>query len=447
MNDFTKGNATRQIISFAVPMLVGNLFQQLYSMADAAVVGRYVGGDALAAVGASAPLVNFLLSVIIGLTTGASVLISQLFGAGREDELKRAVSTSVVFMGALTLLVSLLGMTLAPQMLSLLDTPGNIRQDALDYLRFMFGGLILTLLFNVYQAYLRALGDARNPLFFLIFSTLLNVGLDVLFVAGWGMGVRGAAIATLIAQGVAALPCLLYADRKVPLLRIRKWTFDPVLLRAILRYSVPAAIQLSVVSLASLTIQRLVNGFGSNAVAGFTAATKIDSFATMPLSSISAAISTFVAQNMGAGQLERAKRGFRSATVLALGLGLLISALAFGIGREVIASLVSAGDPNRPAIIDVGVRYLNIIAASYSLFAIFFSFNGFFRGVGDAVIVMALTITSLTLRSVCAHVLVYRFGIGPEAVACSIPVGWGLCSLLAFVYYRRDLWAGKSAVR
>lgn len=443
MQDFTTGNPTKQIISFTLPMLLGNVFQQLYSMADAAVVGRFVGGDALAAVGTSGPLINFLLAVIMGLTTGASVLISQFYGAGREDDLKRAVSTSVIFMGALTLVIMTLGIALSPMLLRLLDVPEGISRDALIYLRIVLGGLLFMLIYNVYVAYLRALGDARYPLYFLIFSTVLNVALDTLFVAVFKMGVAGAAIATVIAQSLAALPCILYANRRVPLLRIRKWIYDRALLGSILRYSVPAAIQLSVVSLASLTIQRLINGFGANAIAGLTAATKIDSFATMPISSISAAISTFVAQNMGAGQLPRAKKGLKSATILALGLGVFMTALALGFGPMVISALVAPNDPNRAEIISVGVRYLNIIAASYSLFSIFFSFNGFFRGVGDAVIVMALTITSLTIRSVAAHILVNRFGMGPEAVACSIPIGWSVCALAAFVYYRRDMWAGK----
>ena len=443
MHDFTKGNVTQQIVRFAVPMLIGNLFQQLYSMADAAVVGRFVSGTALAAVGISMAVLNFLLSMLIGLATGASVLIAQFFGAGNERDLKRTVCTSLLFMCGLLVVVTVAGVVGTPFLLRLLNAPEDAFLDCVTYLRITLCGLVATLIYNVYTAYLRALGDSKNPLYFLILSASLNVGLDLLFVAVFRMGVAGAAIATVISQGISAVLCIWYADRKVPLLRVRRFVFDRALLKLVLHYSIPSAIQLSITSLASLTVQRLVNGFGTVAVAGIAAATRIDSFATMPISSVSMAISTFIAQNMGAGQLQRAKKGLHSAMILSLCIGVGISALSFLFGKNIITLFVATTDANAAQIISVGVQYLTVIAASYSLFAIFFSFNGFFRGVGDAVIVMALTITSLTLRAVLAHILVMQFGFGPEAVAYSIPVGWGLCSAFAWFYYKRNLWAGK----
>ena len=445
MTDFTKGNVTRQLISFALPLLISSIFQQLYNMADAIVVGNYVGSDALAAVGTSSPVLNLLLAVLMGLTTGASVLISQFYGAQQVDELRRTVSTSILFLGALSLAISLVGYLGAPLFLRLLDTPANILDDAVTYLRICMAGMLFPMFYNLYNAYLRALGNAKAPLYFLVFATLLNIALDVLLVAVLGMGVAGAAIATVFAQAVSVVFCFLYTNRHVPALRVEKLRFDAQIFRSVLQYSIPTAVQLSVVSLASLTIQRLVNGFGSIVLAGYTAATKIDSFATMPLSNLSMAVSIFVGQNMGAGLEERAKKGFRTSLLLMLGTGIAISTLAMLFGKPLISLFVDAGAADTPQILAVGAHYLSIIVAFYSFFAVFFCFTGFFRGAGDAVIVMALTITSLSIRSLTAHLLVSQFGMGAEAVAWSIPVGWGLCSLVSWWYYTHRKWAGKLA--
>jgi len=447
LQDFTKGNATKQIISFALPMLVGNIFQQAYSMSDAVIVGRFVGGNALAAVGSSMSMIHFLLSVLIGLTTGASVVISQFYGARQDGQLQKTVSTSILFLAGFALIISIIGVAGAPLFLSLLDVPEGIFSETTLYLRIAMGTMIFSVFYNMYTSYLRALGDSKSPLLILIISTLLNVLLDLLFVAVFNWGVGGAAVATAIAQALACILCMAYAGRKVPLLKINKLIFDKALFRLVLRYSLPAAIQLSTVSLASLTIIRLVNSFGESAVAGYTAAVKIDEFAIMPLSNISMAISTFVGQNIGAANVDRAKKGFRSSLVFMVLAGIVLSTIALVCGRSLITLFVDAADPNVTEIVGVGAKYLSIIVCFYTLFATFFAFNGFFRGAGDAVIVMALTITSLTIRSVSAHILVYQFGLGPEAVAWSIPIGWGLCSLLAWLYYHKNMWAGKAAVQ
>jgi len=239
----------------------------------------------------------------------------------------------------------------------------------------------------------------------------------------------------------------MYASRRLFLLRITQLVFDRELFAIILRYSVPAALQFSLTSLANLTIVRLVNSFGASAAAGYTAATRIDQFATMPLANVSMAISTFAGQNMGAGQQDRAKLGLKSGMLSMLSVGLIISALALTMGRWLIGQFVNPDDAQYTQILSVGVRYLSVIALFYSVFALFFAFNGFFRGVGDAIVVMGLTVTSLTIRAVSAYLLVNLAGMGPEAVAWSIPIGWTLCTLFAWFYYRKRLWAGKTAVK
>ncbi|MCL2498465.1 MAG: MATE family efflux transporter [Symbiobacteriaceae bacterium] len=447
MRDFTQGNIIRHIAAFAVPMLIGTIFQQLYNMVDAAVVGVYVSSAALAAVGTAAPILNILNPILIGLTNGASVLIAQYFGAKAEDELSRVVSTAMVALGAAIALITCIGFLGASTFLRWLQVPVDILGDATTYLRITMGGLVFMMFYNLYTSFLRALGDSRTPLYILIFSSLLNVVLDLIFVIVGGWGVAGVAWATLISQAVATLACFMYANRQVPEFRIQRLVFDTTIFRYILTYGIPNAIQLSLTSFAHLTIQHLINGFGAIAIAGITAATRIDSLAYMPLSAISTAIGTMVAQNMGAANEERAKEIFRTATLLMLALSLGLSTIIWLWGGSLINLFLSAREEGVEMVREIGSNYLSILAFFFSLFAIFFGYNGFFRGAGDNVIVMCLTIFSLTLRAVTANILVSRFGFGPEAVAWSIPVGWSSASVIAAIYYQKRMWAGKVVIR
>ncbi len=420
MRDFTSGNATKQILLFAIPMLIGNIFQQVYSMVDAAVVGRYVGGLALASVGVAMNVLVFLLSAVIGLTTGASVVIAQYYGAKRYDKLERTVSTSIIFLAGLSLVIIVLGIALSPTILLLLNASEDIIEDAVLYMRILMAGMLFPIFYNMYTAYLRALGDSRSSLLILICCTILNTGLDLLFVIEFHMGVLGAAVATVIAQAVSMGLCYIYTQRRVPLLRIKKLVFDKELFRAILKYGTPAAVQLSVVSFATLTITRLINSFGTAAIAGITASTKIDQLAIMPVSSVSMALSTFVAQNMGAGKEDRAIKGFRSSLILMIAVAVCISSILVAFGPWFVSMFLNESEAGSEAILQVGLKYLNIISVFYFLFAVLFSFNGFFRGVGDAIITMAFPIFSLTTRAVTAHMLVDWAGMGPEALAWSL---------------------------
>lgn len=447
MNDFTSGNAAKQILLFSLPMVVGNLFQQLYSMADAVVVGRYVSGNALAAVGVGMNLLHFLLAVLIGLTTGASVVISQFYGAKRPDRVRATVSTSIIFLAVFSVVVSVAGVALSPFFMRLLKASPEIFDDAVLYTRILMAGMAFPIFFNMYTAYLRALGDSRSPLYILIFCTLLNIGLDLLFVLRFGMGVYGAAVATLCAQAASALLCFAYAQRHVPLLNVRRLEFDGELLRAILKYGTPAALQLSLVTLANLTITRLINSFGAAAMAGVTAAARIDQLAIMPVSNISMALSTFVAQNMGAGQERRARKGLRLALIYMLILSALITAGLMLWGTPLISLFLNENETGTPEILRVGLEYLNILVIFYFLFAFLFGFNGFYRGVGDAMIAMAFPVASLAIRTISAYMLVDYAHMGPEALAWSIPIGWGLTSLASYIYYKKRLWAGKVIAR
>ena len=445
MKDFTEGNAAKQMIAFAVPMLVGNIFQQVYGMVDAMIVGNYVSVNALASVGTSIFILDFLLAVLMGLTTGASIAISQFFGAKRMDELKRAVSTSMIFLVILSLLISAAGIILAPNLLRMMNTPEEIFTDAVWYLRILLGSTPFLLIYNFYAAFLRALGDSRMPLYFLILSTVVNAGLDLVFVVFFKWGVQGAAYATLFSQILAAVLCFLYTYKKVPLLRIDQFIFDRELFRQILRYSVPAAVQMSLSSVAALTIMRLVSSFGPVSTASYTACTRIDAFAIMPIVSMSMAVSMFVAQNMGARNEKRAKSGLRSALLFMSAVAIILSGLLFLLGPRLISLFIDTSDPNAGNIIREGTQYLMTVGLFYVLFSIYFGFLGFFRGAGDAIIVMIMNIASLGIRSVSAHILVEQFGMGIEAVAVSMPIGWVICAVFGLFYYKKRLWQGKIA--
>ena len=446
MNDFTTGKISKQLLLFSIPMLIGNLFQQMYSVVDMLVVGRYVGGDALAAVGVSMTAAVFVISFLQGLTTGASVVISQFFGAKEYDRLQRTVSVSIVVLFCFAVILAVLGLTLSPLILRLLNTNADVFDDALAYLRILLAGIVFPVFYNMYTAYMRALGDSRRPLYFLICATLLNIVLDLFFVIVLDMGVPGVAIATIIAQAVAAALCFIYATLRVQLLKVRKLVFDSKLFRLILRYGTPAAMQLSIVSLAQLSITRLINSFGSAAMAGIFAASRIDQFAIMPISNLSMAMSTFVAQNMGAGLEERAKKGFHRALLYMLICAVFMSAVLMAFSHPLIALFLNKGDANTPEILRIGGEYLNVLVIFYFLFAFLFAFNGFFRGVGDAVMAMVFPIVSLTVRALAAYGLIGFFAMGPEALAWSIPIGWGLSSALSWLYYKKRLWAGKTVV-
>ena len=445
MRDFTTGSISKPLMAFAAPMMIGNLFQQMYSMVDAIVVGRYVGGGALAAVGISMNMVIFLTSLLIGLNTGSAVVIAQFFGAKHHDRLKNAVSVSIIFLLCLSALMTIIGVVFAPHLLRILNTDAEIFDDALIYMRILLGGMVFPIFYNMYTAYLRALGDSRRPLYILIFTVVLSGVLSVYLVIVQGFGVIGAAASTIFAQFIAMILCFLYARRYAPLLTVDKLKFDFSLFRLIIKYGAPSALQLSLVSLASLLITRLINSFGAAAMAGITAVTRIDQFAIMPVSTLSMAMSTFVAQNMGAGLEDRARKGLHTAMLYMLICSVFMSGLLMVFAPQLISLFLNQNDPNAVEIIRIGREYMNIMVIFYFLFAILFAFNGFLRGVGDAMMAMIFPVASLAMRTLSAYGMIGSLGMGPEALAWSIPIGWGISSIASFIYYKKRLWAGKTA--
>ena len=447
MKDLTQGSATKHIITFSVPLLLGLILQQLYGIVDSIIVGRYLGGQALAAVASAGSVMHFLIAVTVGFTSGGSVLISQLFGAKQEKMLERAVSTIVCTVLSVCLVISALSVIAMPLFMRALGVPYDIFDNAVLYMRIIMGGMFFTVTYNLFAAFLRALGDTKRPLYILMFSTVLNIGLSLFFVLVLGMGVAGVALTTVISQAASAVICYAYILRSVALLRIKKFYFDRLLFRAFIRYSIPAAIQYSMTSFANMTIMRLVNSFGSMVVAGYAAALRIDAFALVTMDSLSIAVSTFAAQNIGADQEKRARQGAYNGFVMTSIVAIIVSGTILLFRHSFVSIFIDTASPDGAQIISIGAQYLSVLAWFYIIYGWFFILNGFFRGVGNPEIVLILTVISMTMRSVIAHLLVHYQGFGIEAVAMSIPIGWGLCSAYGVYHFISRKWAGKSAVK
>lgn len=439
IKDMTQGNPTKLIISFAMPMLAGNVFQQLYNLVDTIVVGRYVGKNALAAVGSSFAIMVFITSVIIGLCMGASVVISQFFGAKQEDKLKRAVSTSFIFILGVTIFITVVTLVFTDQFLTMMKTPAEVLSDSRIYLKYIFSGLIFTFLYNIAAYLLRALGDSKTPLYFLILAALVNVVLDLVFVINFNMGVAGVAIATVIAQALSAVLCIIYSYIKLPLLhfKLREFVFDKDIFYMTARYSILTSVQQSIMSFGILMVQGLVNTFGTNAMAAFAAGAKIDSFALLPARDLGNAFSTFIAQNIGAGKIDRVKMGVQSATRSIIVICSVISVAILASAYYLILIFVK---PEETQVISLGIQYIYIEGVFYVLIGFLSMFYGFFRAVGQLQISIILTVVSLGTRVLLAYTLAAIPSIGLYGVWWSIPIGWALADIIGFIKYRRGKW-------
>lgn len=436
--DMTTGKPTKKILLFALPMLLGNIFQQVYNLVDTIVVGRFVGPDALAAVGSSFTMMTFITSVIIGLCMGAGVLISQLFGAKETVRMQRAISTSFTFILVITLIIMAITLIFIDPILKLFQTPVQIVEDTKTYLTFIFGGLIFTFLYNFATCLLRAIGDSKTPLYALIAACLINVVLDLVFVIVLHLGVMGAALATVIAQAVSALLGCIYAIKKLSFLQIQKENliFDREMFRTTARYSVLTSVQQSIMNFGILMVQGLVNTFGATAMAAFAAAVKIDSFAYMPVQEFGNAFSTYVAQNVGAEKTDRIKQGVHSAIRTIILFCIVISSVVLIFARQLITIFVSASET---AIIDIGAQYLYIVGVFYVLIGFLFMFYGFYRGIGQHSMSIILTILSLGTRVALAYLLAPT-PIGLVGIWWAIPIGWAIADLVGFVEYGRGKW-------
>lgn len=434
--NLTEGRIIKTMLLFSVPMILGNLLQQVYNIADTVIVGRFLGADALAAVGAAYTLMTFLTSVIIGLCMGSSSVFSISFGAGEEEEMKESMWVSFWMIGAVTAVIYVLVFLFTDPILQILQVPAEVYGLMRGYTRMIFVGIGFTFLYNYFAFLLRAVGNSVVPLGFLAGASLLNIGLDLWFVLGLQRGVTGAAEATVIAQGVAGVGLMLYTMLKMPSLRIgpSQRKFRKVVLKRIGEYSALTCAQQSVMNFGILMIQGLVNSFGTVVMAAFAAAVKIDTVAYMPAQEFGNAFSLFIAQNYGAGKKERIQKGTKGAVGISVAFCLTVSLFIWIFAKALMKIFV---DGSQTQILAEGVRYLRIEGSFYWGIGCLFLLYGFYRAIERPGMSLVLTVISLGTRVVLAYVLAPVFGV--TAIWWAIPIGWVLADGTGYAYYRKPI--------
>ncbi len=446
-----KGHPMRALLRFALPMMIGNLFQQFYTMADSMVVGRYVSENALAAIGASYALTNVFICVAIGGGVGASVLTSRYFGARRYDKMKRSVSTALLSFLLLSLALASLGLLGGRQFMIWLKTPDSLLDMAVEYLNVYFMGLPFLFMYNVLSSMFNALGRSRIPLCLLIFSSVFNIILDLYLVRSLGLGIAGAAWATLIAQGISALLsfCIFLREmRSYPgtlepeneytgrlFGRICRW-FSPKELSSMCRVALPSIFQQSTVSIGMMLVQSVVNSFGEQMLAGFSAGMRVESLCIVPMAAMGNAMSSYTAQNLGAGKKDRVTKGYHAAFKL-----VILAALFLCLGlelfcRPIIASFL--GSDGTRAAMDTGVSYLKFIGFFFALIGFKMCTDGLLRGAADMKMFTLANLANLSLRVILAVTLAPKFGIA--MVWYAVPLGWLVNFLISYAEYRTGKW-------
>ena len=434
--DMTEGNIWMHMIRFSVPMAIGLLFQQLYNTVDTLVVGQFVGQQAQAAVGSTGPIINTIVGFCAGLATGASVVISQRYGAHDEEGLSKAVHTTVALTFLVSFLATVLGQLIIDPMLRFMQTPEDVMPESSAYLSIYFAGISGILFYNLGSGILRAVGDSRRPLIFLIISALLNTVLDLLFVLAFSMGVDGVAYATVLSQILSALLILfvLTKEKGTYGIRWRKLRVDRKSLSLILKLGLPSSIQAAVTSFSNVFVQSYINQFGSACMAGYGVYGKIDAFALIPVQSISMSSTTFVGQNWGAKKISRAREGVRTAIVMSL-----VSTAALGLMVFVLARTLMGFFSPEAEVIDYGVRFIQIVTPFYIAICFNQIYAGALRGVGDATMPTEIMLASFVVFRQIYLAVTKALGAGFIAVALAYPVGWILCSTLLIIRYSRSV--------
>ena len=435
--NLTQGPITKTLVFFALPMIGGNMLQQLYNIADTLIVGRFIGSGALAAVGSSYTLMTFLTSILLGLCMGSGAVFSIRYGEGHMEKLHETLGASFVLILAVAAVLNLAVFLLIDPIMYLLQVPEEIYAMMREYLWVIFWGILATFLYNYFACLLRAVGNSVAPLIFLAVSSVMNIVLDLWFVLGFHWGVAGAAFATVLSQYVSGIGLAVYTYWKTPEFRIqpRYLKPKPAMLKEIGQFSFLTSVQQSVMNLGILMVQGLVNSFGTVIMAAFAAAVKIDSFAYMPAQEFGNAFSTFVAQNYGAGKSGRIREGIKKAVLMSVGFCLVISLLVFIFARPLMTIFV---DPSETEILAAGVEYLRIEGAFYCGIGCLFLLYGLYRAIKRPGMSVVLTIFSLGTRVVLAYGLSAIDFIGVTGIWWSVPIGWALADLVGFLYYKKN---------
>ena len=443
MKDLTKGKEGWQILKFALPMLLGSIFQQMYNVVDSIIVGNYLGKEALAAVGASFPIIFVLISLVIGIASGCTIIISQYFGAKKIEKVKRTIDTMFIFLFFASIIITLAGILFSTEIFELIKLPKEIIPQATTYFQIFVSGFLLMFGFNGTSAILRGLGDSKTPLVFLVISTLTNIMLDFLFIVGFGWGIEGAAFATVLSQGITLTLGIIYLNKKHPIIRFsfRNLTFDKVIFRQSIRIGVPSGLQQSFVALGMIALFRIVNDFGTNAVAAYSAAVRVNSFASMPAMTFGAALSTFVGQNIGANKTSRVRKGFTSTLLMTSIYSLVVTAIVYLFGANIIMAFNKTTE-----VVNIGESYLHIVGPFYIIFAFMFITQGILRGAGDTLIPMFITLISLWLLRIPISYYLSTI-MGTDGIWWGVPIAWISGFVFALIYYLTGKWKNKSITK
>ncbi len=439
----TEGKPSKVLVSFAMPIFLSQLFQQLYNTADSFIVGNYLGKEALAAVNSSGSLIYLLISFFVGASMGAGVVISRYFGAGDYERVSKAVHTNAVFSLICGIVLSVFGVTMTPQILHWMGVPDDVLPNSVQYLRYYFFGCVPVVMYNSMKGVMNAVGDSKRPLYYLIVSSVLNVILDWLFVGIFGLGVEWAAIATVISQTVSAILCLWQLTRKgtVYCLTWKKLRMDAQSLKEIVKYGLPTGVQNSVIGFANVLVQTNINSFGSLAMAACGAYSRIEGFVFLPIMSMSMALTSYIGQNLGAKEYERAKQGARFGILTSVAMAEVIGLVLFFFGGVFISAFIKDADPEAVTeIIAIGARQCRVESLFFFLLAFSHAVAGICRGAGKAIVPMlimllvwcVIRIIYITVAMSILHEIILLFA--------AYPLTWFISSVIYFIYYKRSNW-------
>ena len=437
MRDLTSGHEGKSILLFTLPMLIGALFQQLYNTADSIIVGQFIGKDAMAAVSGANPIMFLLTSLLTGITLGFSILVSQYYGSKKMDKVKNTIDTTYIFVFISSIIITFLGIALCEPILKLMNTPQDILYSSKIYLIIIFAGTIFSAGYNSVSAILRGLGDSKNPLYFLIIATLLNIILDIVFIIYFKMDISGAALATVISQGTSFIFSIIYLNKKHKLfnIKIKVMNFNNKIFKKGLKLGIPSAIQQMLFSFGNIALQSLVNSYGSSAMAAFGAGLRIESFISLPIINLGAAVSTFVAQNKGAKKFDRITNGLKYSIYISIVMAISVAILFSLFAKELIMMFNSDSE-----VLQIGSRYLNTIGPFFIFICISFMLTSAIKGAGNAIFPLISSIISLWLARIPGS---YFFSnlLGVYGIWIGIPIGWIIGFIVTLIYYKKANWS------
>ena len=431
------GSIWKGIVSFAIPLFLGNLFQQMYNTADSLIVGNILGSDALAAVSSSGSLIFLLVGFFNGIAVGAGVVISKYFGAKDYENLKKAVHTDVAFGLVAGVLLTVIGIALAPQILVWMGTPEEVLPNSILYFRMYFAGSLAFVMYNIVMGILQAVGDSRHPLYYLIFSSIINVALDLLFVGVFGWGVASAAAATAISQAASALLCFirLVRTKEIYQVHVREIRFHRTQLRQIIQIGLPSGMQNSIISIANIVVQSNINKFGVMAVAGCGVYSKIEGFAFLPITCFAMSLTTFIGQNLGARQLERAKKGAVFGIFCSMSLAELVGLCVF-----FLMPYLAAAFDDSAAVVEIATKQAHVEALFYCLLAFSHCIAGIVRGAGKSTVPMLVMLASWCLIRITYITVTVHFIPKLSVIFWAYPLTWSISSIIFLLYFVKGKW-------